>query len=125
MKPSEEEQASAQGSFSSETAKILASLGAEQKSGARQVSAGPGGVQARASHNPQWCCGAMQIMLEASWLDICMMMQEGDAAKASSAEGGLTIEQLRHSLPVLSLQWSHGDLHSGEDLHWHPHPARL
>lgn len=49
--PSEEEQASAEGNFSSETAKILANLGAGQESGARQVSAGPGGVQARASHH--------------------------------------------------------------------------
>ena len=54
-----------------------------------------------------------------------MMVQEGNVAQASSKEDDLTTEQLRHSLPVLSLQWSHGDLHSGEHLPWRPHVASL
>ena len=64
-------------------------------------------------------------MVEVPCLDFCTMVQEGNVAKASFEEDDLTIEQLRHSLPVLSLQWSHGDLHSGERLPWHPHVASI
>ena len=44
----------------------------------------------------------------------CLLpLQESSGAEEQAEEASVTIEQLRHNAPVVALEWSHGDLHSG------------
>lgn len=44
----------------------------------------------------------------------CLLpFQESTGAEEEAEEASVTTEQLRHNAPVVALEWSHGDLHSG------------